>query len=154
MTHEHKLGLGTLLRKVILELDGGTQQVYDRRAASFRPRYFPVARQLTEHGPTAVSLLSERLGMTQPAISQTLREMENDGLIALATGEDRRVRLASLTSKGRKVCSELGPVWAAVAQSADEIGSEIGADLPDIFNRLVTALERKPFAARVEEKLA
>ena len=154
MTLDHKIGLGTLLRRVVLELDGGTQQVYDRREASFRPRYFPVARKLLDGGATPVSELSERLGMTQPAVSQTLKEMQNDGLVALEAGKDKRVRLARLTEKGKALCGELEPVWAAVGESADEIGAEIGTDLHELLKRLLTALERKSFASRIEEKLA
>jgi len=153
MDMQDHLGLGTLLRRVVAALDGGAQQVYDRLGAEFRPRYFPVARHLLDHGPTAVSQLSEGLGTTQPAVSQTLKEMEQDGLIDFAAGEDRRVRLAALSAKGLALCHLLQPVWVAAARSAEEIGAEIGADLSDLLHRLLFALDQRSFATRIEEKL-
>lgn len=146
-------GLGTLLRRLIAALDGGTQLVYDQMGVDFRPRYFPIARHLLEHGPTAVSQLSEALGLTQPAASQTLREMERDGLIDFKAGEDRRVKLASLSAKGGSLCRRLEPVWESVSRSADELNAEIGTDLPDLLHRLIAALDERPFATRIEEKL-
>ena len=151
---DNEVGLGTLLRRAIAALDGGTQQVYDQHKLDFRPRYFPIARHLLDHGPAAVGQLSEILGMTQPAISQTLKEMENDGLIIFEAGEDRRVRLAGLTRRGLALCRRLRPIWDAVARSADELNAEIDADLPDLLRRLIAALDERPFATRIEEKLS
>jgi len=147
-------GLGTMIRRLLAELDGGTQQIYDQIGASFRPRYFPIAQHLMKHNATAVSRLSQELSMTQPAISQTLKEMERDRLVMFESGGDRRIRLARLTDHGRSTCRELERVWAASAQSADELGREIGVDLPDLLGRLIAALETRPFAIRIEEKLA
>lgn len=152
MTH-HAPGLGTLLRQLLASLDGGAQAVYDRMEADFRPRYFPIARHLLEHGPTPVSQLAQLLGTTQPAISQTLGQMERDGLIAFGSGEDRRVRLASLSPKGDALCRQLKPVWDAVGQAATDLGNEAGVNLAALLVRLLAALDQKPFAIRIEERL-
>src|SRR5688572_12539560 len=147
------LGLGASLRRLIASLDGGAQQVYDRLGVDFRPRYFPIARQLLEHGPAPVSQLSDLLGMTQPATSQTLREMERDGLIEFKAGEDRRVRLASLSSRGLSLCRRLEPVWEAAARSAADLGAETGIDIIAMVSRLLAALDQRSFATRIEERL-
>lgn len=146
-------GLGSSLRRLVAALDGGAQQVYDRLGVDFRPRYFPIARHLLEHGPTAVSQLSDLLGMTQPATSQTLREMERDGLIEFKAGEDRRVRFAGLSTKGLSLCRQLEPVWEAAAQSAVDLGAETGIDITAMVSRLLVALDQRPFATRIEERL-
>ncbi len=146
-------GLGASLRRLIASLDGGAQQVYDRLGVDFRPRYFPIARQLLEHGPAPVSQLSDLLGLTQPATSQTLREMERDALIEFKTGKDRRVRLASLSTKGLLLCRRLEPVWEAAAQSAADLGTEAGVDITAVVGRLLAALDQRPFATRIEERL-
>lgn len=142
-----------MLRRLIAALDGGAQLVYDRMGVEFRPRYFPIARHLLEQGPTAVSQLSDILGMTQPATSQTLREMERDGLIEFKVGEDRRIRLASLSTKGRSLCRRLEPVWDAAARSAAELGAEADVDLTALLARLLAALDQRSFATRIEERL-
>ena len=104
-------------------------------------------------GPTPVSQLSQLLGTTQPAISQTLREMERDELVDFGPGEDRRVRLASLSPKGEALCRQLEPVWNAVGRGAADLGTEVGVDLPALLLRLLAALDQKPFATRIEERL-
>jgi DNA-binding MarR family transcriptional regulator len=146
-------GLGASLRRLIAALDGGAQQVYDGMGVDFRPRYFPIARHLLEQGPTPVSQLSELLRMTQPATSQTLREMERDGLVQFKAGEDRRVRLAELTTKGLSLCRRLEPVWKAAAESASDLGAETGIDIAAMVSRLLAALEQRSFAIRIEERL-
>ena len=146
-------GLGTSLRQLLAALDGGAQQIYDGLGVDFRPRYFPIARHLLDQGPTPVSRLSELLGMTQPATSQTLREMERDGLVEFKPGEDRRVRLAELSTEGLSLCRRLEPVWEAAAQSAVDLGAETGVDITAMVSRLLAALDQRSFATRIEERL-
>ena len=153
LAHEASLGLGTLLRRLVADLDGGMQQIYDRQGAGFRPRYFPIAQYLLRHGPTAISQLSRDLDMTQPAVSQTVKEMVRDGLLELAAGDDRRVKLVSFTAHGHATCRQLAPVWAAAQSCSEELGREVGIDLSEVLKRLIAVLEQRPYATRIEEKL-
>jgi DNA-binding MarR family transcriptional regulator len=147
------LGLGTLLRQLTAALDGGVQQVYNELGAEFRPRFFPVARFLLDSGTSGVSALAAELGSTQPAISQTLREMERCGLVAWSSGEDRRVRLVGLSPAGRDLCKRLEPVWKAAGKAVAGLDEDLGAELGAILRRAIEALERKPFDQRMKEQL-
>lgn len=53
------------------------------------------------------SRAGERIGLTQPAISRSIRELEAQLGVALA---DRSTRLVELTEAGRSLAAQLGPV--------------------------------------------
>ena len=50
--------------------------------------------------------------------------------------------------------SLIGPAGRVGCTDLDDIGAEIGVDLHDLLNRLLKVLAQKPFASRIEEKLA
>lgn len=63
------------------------------------------ARLLWEIGPDGceVRLLRARLGLDSGYLSRLLRSLESDGLVDVASSEaDRRVRIAQLTTEGRR----------------------------------------------------
>src|SRR4051794_39211807 len=68
------------------------------------------ARLLWEIGDAGceVRLLRARLGLDSGYVSRLLRLLESDGLVRLAAGQDdRRLRVARLTTKGRRERQEL-----------------------------------------------
>jgi DNA-binding MarR family transcriptional regulator len=133
--------------------DGGVQQVYDELAVAFRPRFYPVVQVLQQCNSIGVSALAARTGMTQPAISQTLHEMERCGLIAWSQGKDKRVRHVTLSPEGQLLCERLVPIWQAAARAVATLEKEIGADLSKILEQASAALERQPFESRLKEQL-
>jgi DNA-binding MarR family transcriptional regulator/GNAT superfamily N-acetyltransferase len=75
-----------------------------------RGRPLGEARLLWEigDGGCEVRLLRARLGLDSGYVSRLLRSLESDGLVRLAAGEDdRRIRVARLTAKGRRERDEL-----------------------------------------------
>jgi hypothetical protein len=44
-------------------------------------------------------------------------------------------------------------VWEAAARSATDLSAEAGVDISAIVTRLLTALEQRSFATRIEERL-
>ena len=79
-------GLGTRLRCLLADLDGAVQAEYDRRGAAFRPKYHPVVRRLLARPAESTGALAASAGVSQPAMTQTLREMTRAGLVAVAPG--------------------------------------------------------------------
>lgn len=146
-------GLGTLLRHLLARLDGDVQAIYDELGIPFRPRFFPVARELQRRGPTSVGTLARAVGLTQPAITQTLEEMRKAELVAQLPGRDRRERLAELTERGREVTNSLAEVWAAVDAAAADLDAELPIPLALVVCKAHAALEREPFGDRIKRKM-
>jgi DNA-binding MarR family transcriptional regulator len=148
-----RAGLGTLLRRLLADLDGAVQAEYDRRAAAVRPKYYPVVRRLLALEDESIGALAVAAGVSQPAMTQTLREMQGAGLVAVAPGPDRREHRARLTAAGRTLAAELAPLWAAIDAAARQLEAEVGP-LAQILAAAGDALRRESFSARIDRELS
>ena len=76
-------------------------------------------KALSEAGESlALTQLAERLSCVKSNITQLVDRLESDGLVQRqADPSDRRARLATLTSAGRKACKDGARVQEAAEQS-------------------------------------
>jgi DNA-binding MarR family transcriptional regulator len=146
-------GLGTLLRRLLTALDGDVQKVYDSLGVPFRPRFFPIVQHLRKHGATHVGALSKYVGVSQPAITQTLAEIRAAGLVTADTGGDRRARLVRLTDEGEALSVRLEPVWRGIHRAAAALDAELPVPLRAVLSTAVDRLESEPFHARIRQQL-
>ena len=151
MTHLPEAGLGTKLRHLLALLDDDVQAVYDELGVPFRPRFYPIVQQLLRHDECGVTALAEAVGVSQPAMTQTLAEMRKLGLLSSSPGEDPRQRLTRLTDSGRELAGRLERVWRATTASAAELEAE--TRLSDAVDRARAALARRPFKDRIKERM-
>jgi len=147
-------GLGTQLRRLLALLDGDVQTIYEELGFPFRPRFYPVTRLLLEVGSESVSGIARLTGVTQPAATQTIREMRALGLVRVSAGEDRRARRVSLTDKGIRLAAEMRPIWEAVERAAAALESELPAGLAPVLDAAIAALDREPFGRRIHALLS
>jgi DNA-binding MarR family transcriptional regulator len=148
------VGLGTRLRALIAALDGGVQEVYDKRRAPVRPRYYPVLRHLLAAESASVGALAAEAGVAQPSLTQTLQAMAGEGIVHLQAGADRRQRLVTLTSKGADIAGALMPVWAATHRAAAALDAELPCPLGATVDAALARLRLRPFGDRIEAELA
>ncbi|MBI3566171.1 MAG: MarR family transcriptional regulator [Elusimicrobia bacterium] len=89
-------------------------QIYDdaMRPAGVRITQFSFLRAIAKLGPVTFQRLSDVLALDQTTLPRSLRLLEKDGFIKIEEGEDRRERLASLTSKGRSALEAAMPLWS------------------------------------------
>jgi DNA-binding MarR family transcriptional regulator len=74
---------------------------------------------------TPITRLAQELFTDQTTLTRNLNLLEKRGLVAIAPGEDRRVRLVSLTSEGKAVLTEAIPLWE---QAQAEVMQHFGED--------------------------
>lgn len=146
-------GLGTRLRRLLNLLDGDVQGVYDELGIPFRPRFFPIVQWLRQHDAVSVNDLAAFVGVSQPAITQTLGEMRKLDLVRSRPDSDRRLRLVQLSDKGRALAKELDPVWQAVEAAAADLDKDLPIGLADVLDGAIASLQRRPFAARIHDQL-
>lgn len=91
-------------------------QAYDAALApsGLRATQFNVLVAIAHVGRPPLSRLAEALVMDRTTLSRNLRPLERDGLVAIATGGDRRTREIRLTPKGRKALERALPLWERV----------------------------------------
>ncbi|WP_375690214.1 MarR family winged helix-turn-helix transcriptional regulator [Pseudooceanicola sp. LIPI14-2-Ac024] len=83
------------------------------------------------------SEIAQFVGIDRTATSRALRQMEEDGLLARASGrDDRRTRRVTLTDHGRKVLAK---------------GSPIAQDNNDTMARQLTATEQDTLKALLDK---
>jgi DNA-binding MarR family transcriptional regulator len=141
--------LGTLLRHLVDLLDADVERRYRTAGLAYRPRYTPVMRRLSMHGPSSIRAISQSAGITHSAASQTVAEMVKQGLVCLGPGEDGRERIARLTREGEALLPKLQEHWHATNAAAWALEAEIGIPLHDALAKAIAAVERRSFSDRV-----
>lgn len=146
--------LGTLLRRLIEQLDGAVEQVYADDDLTYRARYTPLVRALNVEGPLTIRAISERTGVTHSATGQTVGQMERCGLVTLTTGRDARERIVALTPHAVTLLPRLQSHWAATERAARTLDDDLGVSLPDVISHALAALNEKPFLERIKSAAA
>lgn len=144
-----KQGLGTQLRHLIDLLDGDVAAAYDEAGLAYRPRYTPVMRVLGEHGSASIGDIARYAGITQPAATQTVALMKQQGLLDMVSGHDARQRLVTLSDEGRSLLPRLQQCWAATARAAASVDAELPYPLSQCLAEAISALEHTPFITRI-----
>ena len=95
---------------------------------------------LARAGDIPVTRLAGILGMDRTTLTRNLEPLERDRLVVIRPGEDRRVKLAGITEKGRKTLAAAIPFWReAQRQIAEGTGAGRWTELRRELGR-ITAL--------------
>ena len=140
--------LGTLLRNLIDRLDGDVEQRYRDDGLDYRPRFTPVVRALSALGPASITTIARQVGMRHSAISQTVAQMQRQGMVKLAPGPDGRERIIAPTPALNAILPRLEQHWAATNAAAAELEAELSHPLAATLHAAVEALDRRSFAER------
>ncbi len=65
-------------------------------------------------GSTAIGTLAQELYTDQTTLTRNLKLLAKKGLVNIEAGEDRRVRIVSLTDLGAKTLAQALPLWEQV----------------------------------------
>lgn len=144
---------GTQVRRLLELLDGDVVKFYEEAGLDYRPRYTPVMRLLLRKGPMTVGELAQSSGLTQPAVSQTLREMKKSGLIEDQATADKRVRRIALSPHGESLRASLEAQWAATNAAGETLNTGLSYPLSDLLAEAIESLEADPFADRIRREL-
>jgi DNA-binding MarR family transcriptional regulator len=87
--------------------------VYDQVLAQsgLRTTQFSILHRLSARGAQAITELAAVMAMDRTTLGRNLKLLEQDGLLRVAPGADRRERLVELTAKGRKKLEAAYPLW-------------------------------------------
>ncbi len=145
-------GLGTQLRHLLDLLDNAVQESYTLAGLSYRPRYTPIVRVLLQRGSCSVGEIAQAAGITQPAATQTIALMVDDGLLEMhPTERDRRVRLVRLTARGHELIPSVQACWRATELAAQSLDSELPMPLSEILSQAIERLEARPFGVCIAQ---
>lgn len=145
-------GLGTLMRHLLELLDGDVEKVYRAARLDYRPRFTPVMRALRDLGPVSIKEIASHAGVTHSAASQTVAEMRRKRLVVVSAAADGRARTVAMSGEAERLLPRLEELWARTTAAAAALDSELPMPLGQILTCAIAALERRPFATRIEEQ--
>ena len=90
--------------------------------------------------PVNITQLAESVSMDRSTAIRGCNALEKEGYVSITSGEDRRYKLAKLTSKGKKKVTEAIPLWKDVQNSVSEI---IGKTLFDTISTTIVEVSNK-----------
>ena len=146
------IGLGTLLRAVLAQLEPAVEQSYSAADPRLRSRYYPILRHLLIHEQASVGQIAAAVGVSQPAITQTIRQMADVDLLDVRPGADRRARNVRLSAAGLDMVERLRPVWRAVSAAAAGLERDSGQPIFAALEAVLDALSRQDFANRIAQE--
>jgi DNA-binding MarR family transcriptional regulator len=91
-------------------------QRYDAafRSVGLAPTQFTLLVAIHLLEPVAITQLAQELFTDQTTITRNIKLLERRGLVAIKPGDDRRIKLASLTAEGQAVLEQALPLWEQV----------------------------------------
>ena len=125
LTHESQDTQWLLTECACFDLRRATRAVsrmYDDflRDAGLNVTQFSLLRLIYAEKELSISTLSRYMVMDRTSITRALAPLERDGLIHSRSGADKRIRIVSVTNKGRKLVEDAGPKWRQAQQALIE----------------------------------
>jgi DNA-binding MarR family transcriptional regulator len=86
---------------------------------------FSLLRLIRTEKELSISTLGRYMVMDRTSITRALAPLERDGLIHTRPGADKRIRIISLTNKGRKLVEDAQPKWRRAQEALmDTVGED------------------------------
>ena len=120
-------------------------QIYDDilQPSGLRATQFSLLAGVALMGPATMSLLAEKGVMDRTTLTRNLKPLEDQGLIKVVPGEDRRTRQVAITRRGEDVVAYAIPLWEeAQAYMAKGLGDKPTRDLLGNLLALLTTVRR------------
>lgn len=150
-----EVGLGSRLKRLSDLLMKETQDVYDENNIDFDPYLFPVFHNVWQLKKTTNTQLRDALGITQPAITQTLHKLKAKNLILISPDEvDKRKKVVQLSDKGLAQRVLMQPIWDAIDATIDEITSAKVNSMLEYIGSLEDAVLSKAFISNIRKRIA
>ena len=147
------LALGSRLKRLAERLQADAGRAHEELGFPMQPGHFPLLAALDVHGALTVSEAVEILGVSQPAVTRTLRSLESLGLAtARHSKNDQRSKQIMLTAAGTAMISEAKTrLWPSIRRAATELSAGPDGDLLALLKRVETAIGERSLLDRIRD---
>ena len=146
------LAVGSRLKRLADRMLAEAAGTYRSFGQDAQPKWFGLLALLHREGPVGVVQAAQRLGLTQPAVTQFCRGLEQRGWVQVSPDpKDGRRRSIRLTRRGRSAVAGMQPMWRAVQRAGEDLCAEAGPSFLDSIRRFERALARRSIAERALE---
>lgn len=144
------LSLGSRLKRLSDFLYSEVQAVYANEALMISSTYFPILRLLQQEHSLSVVQMSERLGLSHPAVSKQVTKMLKEGLLLKLQDEhDQRRSEICLSELCRCEMQKAEPVLAAIGKELEYYLNRESGSFMQQLEGLESHLLNAPYAKRV-----
>ena len=120
-------------------------QLYDKalRPTGLRATQFNLFIAIKMFGSVTVTRLAKVGVIDRTTLTRNLKPLEKQGLIKVAPGKDRRVKVVTLTEKGNETLIKALPIWEkAQARVIEELGQERWSSMLTNLSEMVSITQR------------
>lgn len=148
------LVLGSRFRRLSENFLTTVNSVYQQQGINFEAGWFPAFYLLKNEQEISIKQLSEAMGCSHPAASQLVTTLKKQSLITAAPHPgDARTQMLSLTADGKKLLTQILPVWQAIQTAVKaQLTPEI-AELLKTLPLLESALTPKELSEKIKQEL-
>ncbi len=149
-----ELALGSRLKRLSDSMMTDAASVYKSFGLNIQPKWFALLALLYRRGSVSIVEASELLGLSQPAVSQFVKELSKEKLIiSQPSKKDSRKKFLKLTTQGEIRVQNMQLMWHAVDKAAKELCEETGIDFFAGIKKFEQALSKRSLAERTSQIL-
>ena len=145
------LPLGSRFRRIGERLQADTQRILDEIGQPLQASHHPFLAALDRLGPLTIGELAEAVGITQPGVTRSIRQLTDLGFVrSRLAPDDQRRRIVSLTDAGQAAVDRAKTtVWPRVERAVADLCDGLEGSLLDQLAALEDGLAERPLYRRV-----
>jgi DNA-binding MarR family transcriptional regulator len=118
------------------------------RDAGLNITQYSLLRVICREKELSISTLGRYMVMDRTSITRAVAPLERDGLIHSRPGADRRIRIVSVTSKGRKLVEDTAPKWREAQEALLEtIGEDRWRAMSNVLRETTRMVRQRAVTA-------
>jgi len=150
-----ELALGSRLKRLSDQMMKEASKIYHELDIHFDPYLMPIFKLISEKDELTIGELSYALNVTQPAVTQFVNSLLKRKLITVKVGAvDKRKRKISLSKSGKKLLTELKPIWKIIDNEIKSVShNAVNKTLLEHITYMETEFKKESFSTRVLKKM-
>jgi len=148
------LCLGTRFKRIGERLQAETQRLLDELEVKVPSSRYPFLAALDRLGPLTIGELAQAIGISQPAVTRSLTQLVDLGLVEAGTSpEDQRRRVVALSAAGRRLV-ETGKrdVWPRLEAAVADLCAPLSGPLLEQLAAIEEGLADLPLDRRAARR--
>lgn len=150
------LPLGSRLKRVGERLQAETARFLLAEGIDLPQGVWPLLVTLDQEGPLTIGDLASALGVSQPGVTRSIRQLEAAGIVeAVRDGGDQRRKPVAITEQGAAILAKAqGDLWPHVEAAVREMCAPLDGQILGQLDRIEAELDRLSLDRRASEKKA
>lgn len=149
-----EMALASRLKRISDQLLMSVGKIAKKNGFSIQPKYYVFLSLLYFKNSVTIGDAAESLGVTQPAISQFSRELQQMGILQFRVDEnDSRKKHLQLTEMGNKTVKQMLPMWEEIARIVKNLCNQIDPEFLKNLSAIESVLMDSPLHQRSQYSL-